>query len=115
MYIDSATITTIAGVMSALIAIGAAAYKVIKWFQAQEKQTKDIEKLREQEKKDIKGTGKTGYRGYAGRIVPADICSAGVSERIKRTGVQRAGHGSDRESGKAHKPKGARPGGINRK
>lgn len=53
MYIDSATITTIAGVMSALIAIGAAAYKVIKWFQAQEKQTKDIEKLREQEKKDI--------------------------------------------------------------
>ena len=53
MYIDSATITTIAGVMSALIAIGAAAYKVIKWFQAQEKQTKDIEKLREREKQDI--------------------------------------------------------------
>ena len=53
MYIDSATITTIAGVMSALIAIGAAAYKVIKWFQAQEKKTKDIEKLREREKQDI--------------------------------------------------------------
>lgn len=53
MYIDSATITTIAGVMSALIAIRAAAYKVIKWFQAQEKQTKDIEKLREREKQDI--------------------------------------------------------------
>ena len=53
MYIDSATIITIAGVLSALIAIGAAAYRVVKWFQAQEKQTKDIEKLREQEKKDI--------------------------------------------------------------
>ena len=53
MYIDSATIITIAGVLSALTAIGAAAYRVVKWFQAQEKQTKDIEKLREQEKKDI--------------------------------------------------------------
>ncbi len=53
MYIDSATIITIAGVISALTAIGAAAYRVVKWFQAQEKQTKDIEKLREQEKKDI--------------------------------------------------------------
>ena len=46
MYIDSATIITIAGVLSALTAIGAAAYRVVKWFQAQEKQTKDIEKLR---------------------------------------------------------------------
>lgn len=53
MYIDSTTIITIAGVLSALMAIGAAAYRVVKWFQAQEKQTKDIEKLREQEKKDI--------------------------------------------------------------
>ena len=42
MYIDSATIITIAGVLSALTAIGAAAYRVVKWFQAQEKQTKDI-------------------------------------------------------------------------
>ena len=53
MYIDSATIITIAGVLSALTAIGAADYRVVKWFQTQEKQTKDIEKLREQEKKDI--------------------------------------------------------------
>lgn len=53
MYIDSAAIITIAGVISALTVIGAAAYKIIKWFQAQEKQTKDIEKLREQEKQDI--------------------------------------------------------------
>ena len=53
MYIDSATIITIAGVLSALTAIGAAAYRVVKWFQTQEKQTKDIEKLREQEKKDL--------------------------------------------------------------
>ena len=44
MYIDSATIITIAGVLSALTAIGAAAYRVVKWFQTQEKQTKDIEK-----------------------------------------------------------------------
>lgn len=43
MYIDSSTIVTIAGVLGALTAIGAAAYRVIKWFQAQEKQTKDIE------------------------------------------------------------------------
>ena len=53
MYIDSAAIITIAGVISALTAIGAAVYKVIKWFQSQEKQTKDIEKLREREKQDI--------------------------------------------------------------
>lgn len=45
MYIDSATIITIAGVLSALAAIGAAAYKVIKWIQAQDKQTKDIEDM----------------------------------------------------------------------
>lgn len=45
MYIDSATIVTIAGVLSALVAIGAAAYKAVKWFQAQDKQTKDIEDM----------------------------------------------------------------------
>lgn len=54
MYIDSATIITIAGVIGALCTIGAVAYKAIKWFQAQEQQTKDIEKLKEQEKGDIK-------------------------------------------------------------
>lgn len=54
MYIDSAIIITVAGTLSALTAIGAAVYRVVKWFQAQEKQTKDIEKLREQEKEDIK-------------------------------------------------------------
>lgn len=53
MYIDSATIITIAAVLGALTAIGTAVYKGIKWFQAQEQQTKDIEKLRKQEKKDI--------------------------------------------------------------
>lgn len=39
MYIDSAAIITIASVLGALTAIGAVAYKIIKWFQAQEKQT----------------------------------------------------------------------------
>lgn len=55
MYIDSGTIITISSVLGALAAIGAAAYKVIKWFQAQEKQTADIEELRKQEKEDIEG------------------------------------------------------------
>ena len=54
MYIDGTTIITIASVLGALSAIGAIAYWVIKWFQQQEKQTKDIEELRKQEKEDIK-------------------------------------------------------------
>ena len=54
MYIDSAAIITIASVLGALTAIGAVAYKIIKWFQAQEKQTTDIEDLKKQEKEDIK-------------------------------------------------------------
>ncbi|MBD5480229.1 MAG: branched-chain amino acid ABC transporter permease [Lachnospiraceae bacterium] len=53
MYIDSSTIIAIAGVLGALITIGTVGYKVIRWFQAQEKQTADIEELRKQEKKDI--------------------------------------------------------------
>ena len=44
MYIDSVTIITIASVLGALGAIGAVAYKIIKWFQAQQKQTADIER-----------------------------------------------------------------------
>lgn len=43
-----------ASVLGALTAIGAVAYKIIKWFQAQEKQTTDIEDLKKQEKEDIK-------------------------------------------------------------
>lgn len=54
MYIDSSTIITVAGVLGALITIGTVAYKIVKWFQQQEKQTKDIEELRKQEKEDIK-------------------------------------------------------------
>ena len=54
MYIDSAAIITIASVLGALTAIGAVAYKIIKWFQAQQKQTADIEDLKKQEKEDIK-------------------------------------------------------------
>ena len=54
MYIDSATIITIASVLGALTAIGAVAYKAIKWFQTQEQQSRDIEGLKEQEKENIK-------------------------------------------------------------
>lgn len=54
MYIDSATIITIASVIGALSAIGAVVYKAIKWFQTQEQQTTDIENLKKQEKEDIK-------------------------------------------------------------
>lgn len=46
MYIDSAAIITIASVLGALTAIGAVVYKIIKWFQAQQKQTADIEDLK---------------------------------------------------------------------
>lgn len=48
MYIDSTTIITVAGVLSALTAIGAAIYKVIKWFQAQKKQTNDIKDIQDE-------------------------------------------------------------------
>ena len=54
MYIDSTTIIAIAGVVSALLTLGAVARKVIKWFEKQEEQTKDIEHLRKQTKDDIK-------------------------------------------------------------
>lgn len=54
MYIDSSTIITIAGVLGALITIGTIGYKVIKWFQQQEKQTEDIEELRKQDKENLK-------------------------------------------------------------
>lgn len=53
MYVDSATIITIASVLGALGAIGAVVYNGIKWFQKQEKQTRDIEKLRQQEQKNV--------------------------------------------------------------
>ncbi len=54
MYIDGTTIIAVAGVVSAIITLGAVARKVIKWFEKQEEQTKDIEELRKQEKEDIK-------------------------------------------------------------
>lgn len=53
MYIDSAAIIALAGVLSALGVIVAVARKIIKWFQQQEEQTKEIERLKEQEKEDI--------------------------------------------------------------
>ena len=54
MYIDSSTIITVAGVLGALITIGTVAYKVVKWFQQQDKQTKDIEELRKRDKENLK-------------------------------------------------------------
>ena len=48
MYVDHTTIIAIAAVLGALATIGAAGYKVVKWFQKQEKQTKDIEELNEE-------------------------------------------------------------------
>ena len=54
MYIDSSTIITVAGVLGALITIGTVAYKVVKCFQQQDKQTKDIEELRKQDKENLK-------------------------------------------------------------
>lgn len=54
MYIDSSTIITVAGVLGALITIGTVAYKAVKWFQQQDKQTKDIEELRKQDKENLK-------------------------------------------------------------
>lgn len=53
MYVDYHAIITAASILGAVMAIGAVAYNVVKWFQRQEQQTKDIEKLREQEQKDI--------------------------------------------------------------
>ncbi len=54
MYIDGDTIIRAAAILGALIALGTAAYAVIKWFQKQEKQTVDIEELRKKEEKDLK-------------------------------------------------------------
>ncbi len=48
MYIDTTTIITVAGVLGAVTAIGAAAYRAVKWFQTQERQTKDIEDMQEE-------------------------------------------------------------------
>lgn len=53
MYVDADTIIKIASLLTALIAIGTAVYAVIKWFQKQEKQTKDIDELRKKQEKDM--------------------------------------------------------------
>lgn len=54
VYIDGDTIIRAAAILGALIALGTAAYAVIKWFQKQEKQTVDIEELRKKEEQDLK-------------------------------------------------------------
>lgn len=55
MYIDADVIIKAAAILTALGVIGALVYKMIKWFQAQDKQSEDIEKLREKEAEDIQG------------------------------------------------------------
>lgn len=52
MYVDADTIIKAAAVLTAIIALGTAAYAVIKWFQKQEKQTADIEALRKKQAED---------------------------------------------------------------
>lgn len=54
MYVDADVIIKAAAVLTAIIAIGTAAYAVIKWFQKQEKQTADIEALRKKQAEDTK-------------------------------------------------------------
>lgn len=53
MYLDADMIIRIAAVLGALSAIGAAAYRLIKWLQEQGKQSKDIEELRKKQAADI--------------------------------------------------------------
>lgn len=54
MYIGYTTIIKMASLLGAVTTIGIVIYRVIKWFQKQEKQTVDIEQLREQEKENMK-------------------------------------------------------------
>lgn len=53
MYVDADVIIKAAALLTAIVAIGTAAYAVIKWFQKQEKQTVDIEELRKKQAKDM--------------------------------------------------------------
>ena len=52
--IDTTTLIAVAGVVGAIVTIAGFGYKIFKWFDKQEQQTKDIEELKEQEKEDIK-------------------------------------------------------------
>lgn len=54
MYVNADTIVNAAAILTALIAIGTAAYAVIKWIQKQERQSEDIEALRKKQADDIK-------------------------------------------------------------
>lgn len=53
MYVNTDTIIKAAALLGAVCAICAFTYKIIKWFQAQEEQSKDIEELREKQRKEI--------------------------------------------------------------
>jgi hypothetical protein len=54
MYIDADTIINAGAVLGALLVLSGFAYKLVKWFQGQEKQTEDIEALRTKENEDIR-------------------------------------------------------------
>jgi hypothetical protein len=53
MYINADLIIKLGAILAALLAIGGAIYKVIKWFQTQDRQTIDIDELRKKESEDI--------------------------------------------------------------
>ena len=53
MYIDADAIIKAAAIVGALSVLGTFLYNGIKWFQAQQKQTRDIEALRKKESEDI--------------------------------------------------------------
>lgn len=53
MYVDGETIIKASAILAAILAIGALAWKIIKWFLQQNKQTTDIEALKVKEQEDI--------------------------------------------------------------
>lgn len=53
MYINADVIIKIAAVLTAVLAISGAIYKIIRWFQAQNKQSLDIDELQKKESSDM--------------------------------------------------------------
>ena len=53
MYVDGETIIKASAILAAILSIGALAWKIIKWFLQQNKQTTDIEALKVKEQEDI--------------------------------------------------------------
>lgn len=49
MHVDAALIIEVAALLAALIAIGTAALRVVKWIQQQDKQSRDIERIKKEQ------------------------------------------------------------------